>query len=92
MAVTFIAQRISSKGNVLFPDKITIEDTKVTYYKGEIIGYKSLVISRMNIASMFIEENVFFADVVIESKGGQKMTAKGFLKSDAREIVNLLMI
>jgi hypothetical protein len=92
MAVTFIAQRISSKKNVLFPDKITIEDTKVTYYKGEIIGYRSLVISRMNIASMFIKENILFADVVIESKGGQKMTAKGFTKTDAREIMDLLSI
>jgi hypothetical protein len=86
----FITQRISRQNNVLFPDKITIEDSKVTYYKGEIIGYKSIVISRDNIASVAINENILFADVAIESRGGQKITARGFTKSDAKEIINLL--
>jgi hypothetical protein len=56
---TFVAQRISQKNNVLFPDKITIEGLKVTYYKGEIIGYKSSVIYMGNIASVSINENIF---------------------------------
>ncbi|MDR0602983.1 MAG: hypothetical protein LBG80_01600 [Bacteroidales bacterium] len=87
---TFIAQRISRQNNVLFPDKITVEGPKITYYKGEIIGYKSIVISAGNIASVAINENILFADVVIESKGGQTITARGFTKTDAREIMNLL--
>jgi hypothetical protein len=87
----FIAQRISRQNNVLFPDKITIEGSKITYYKGEIIGYKSIVISKENIASVVISENILFADVAIESRGGQKITARGFMKTDAREIINLLM-
>jgi hypothetical protein len=86
----FIAQRISRQNNVLFPDKITVEDSKVTYYKGEIIGYKSIVIFEENIASVTINENILFADVVIESRGGQKITAHGFKKADAKEIMNLL--
>jgi hypothetical protein len=90
MAVTFVAQRISSKKNVLFPDKITIEDSKVIYYKGEIIGYKSMTVFKVNIASVFIDENILFSNVVIESNGGQRIMAKGFSKSDAREIVTLL--
>jgi hypothetical protein len=87
---TFIAQRISRQDNVLFPDKITIEGSKITYYKGEIIGYKSIVIYGNNIASVAINENILFADVAIESKGGQKITARGFKKSDAKEIIKLL--
>jgi hypothetical protein len=87
---TFIAQRISRQHNVLFPDKITIEGSKVAYYKGEIIGYKSIVISAENIASVAINENILFADVVIESKGGRKIMARGFTKTDAREIIDLL--
>jgi hypothetical protein len=88
---TFITQRVSRQHNVLFPDKITIEGSNITYYKGEIIGYKSIVILRENIASIAINENILFADVVIESKGGQKIAASGFTKTDAREIMNLLM-
>jgi hypothetical protein len=49
-----MAQRFSSKHNVLFPDKITIEDSKVTYYKGELIGDKSRVVFKQKVASVFI--------------------------------------
>jgi hypothetical protein len=90
MSVTFTAQRISSKQNILFPDKITIEKSKVTYFKGELIGYRSWVIFKSNIASIFIAKNILFSNIVIESKGGQAIVAKGFSKADAREIVDLL--
>lgn len=35
---TFIASRISADHNVLFPDRIDIEDDRVVYYKGALIG------------------------------------------------------
>ena len=90
MADTFVAQRISSRQNVLFPDKITIDGLKITFYKGEIIGYQSIVIFRYNIASVSINENILFSDIVIASKGGERVVAKGFAKGDAREIIRIL--
>jgi len=87
----FVACRISSKQNVLFPDKISIDRLKITFYKGELIGYKSIVILRRNIASVCINENILFSDIIVSSKGGQQIIAKGFNKPDAYEIVNLLI-
>ena len=52
MTHTFVASRISGKGNAIFPDKLTIDDDKVTYYKGKIIGYDQSVIMRERIGSV----------------------------------------
>jgi len=86
----FTANRISGKKNALFPDRITVNSRNVIYEKGEIIGHKRLLISRENISSVYINENIFFAEIIIESRGGQKIIAKGFSKSDVRQIVDLL--
>jgi hypothetical protein len=87
---TFTASRISSNANTLFPDKLEIDATNVTYYKGYVFGYQSMVITRRNIASVSAGAGIFFADVHIESTGGQLITASGFKKNDAKEIVRLL--
>jgi hypothetical protein len=86
----FTASRISSDENTLFPDRIEIDPIKVTYYKGAVFGYQSTVIEKHNIASVSINIGIFFADVVIETYGGQRVVANGFKKSDAKTIVNLL--
>ena len=36
---TFIAHRISADHNVLFPDRIDVDENRVVYYKGALIGY-----------------------------------------------------
>ena len=46
----YVASRLS-ENNALFPDKIEINADHVVYYKGAIIGYKTTVINRKNIAS-----------------------------------------
>jgi len=84
--ITFFALRISNRKNVLFPDKIIIDDENVTYYKGKLIGYLKTLISRKSIASITISEGVLFSEIIIESLGGNKIYAIGFLKSDARKI------
>ena len=86
----FSAHRLSGDKNALFPDKIEIDTTNVTYYKGNIVGYQSSIIARNNIASVSIGSGIFFADVIIETIGGQKVVANGFRKRDANEIVRLL--
>lgn len=87
---TFVASRISSGDNAVFPDKLEIDAGKVIYYKGTIFGYKSIIIQRHKIASVRIRANVIFADVIIESTGGAPIVAHGFTKSDARHIIELL--
>jgi len=86
---TFTAHRLSSD-NTLFPNRVNIDFSNITYYKGYVFGYKSTVIAINNIASISISTGILFADVVIESIGGEKIVASGFRKSDAREIVRLL--
>ena len=87
---TFVASRISGNDNMVFPDRLEIDDNTVIYYKGAVFGYKSTVIARANIASVHIGSGVFFADVVIETTGGKEIRAKGFVRRDAREIMRLL--
>lgn len=88
---SFVASRISGNDNAVFPDRIEIDAVNVTYFKGTIIGYRSTVIARTNIASVHIGSGLLFADVIIETTGGKEIRAAGFKKSDARAIVALLV-
>jgi len=76
--------------NILFPDRLEIDDLNVTHYKGNFFGYQSTVIARKNIASVLINSHIVFADIVIETIGGKRIVATGFMKVDARSIVGLL--
>lgn len=87
---TFTANRISANHNVLFPDKIEIEDDCVIYYKGALIGYQTTEIPRDCISSVRLISNILFADIIIESSGGRRIVVNGLTKSDARTIYNLL--
>lgn len=89
--LTYVASRVTS-GNTLFPDKITIDAVNVTYYKGHLTGYQSIIISRKNIASVFIGKGLLFGDVNIETIGGKLITASGFSNSDAKSIVAFLSL
>ena len=86
---TFTASRLSDN-NGLFPDRLEINANNVTHFKGTLVGYRSTVIARANIASVNIGSGLFFADVTIESMGGKNIEASGFTKADARTIFGLL--
>lgn len=88
--ITFIANRASNKGNILFPDKITIDDDNLTFYKGQLIGYKKTIVQRVNVCSVSIHENILFGDILVETKGGVNIIACGFLKSEAKQIIEIL--
>ncbi len=90
MRYEFQASRISGNGNAVFPDKLIIDDDKVTYYKSKLIGYDESVILRERIGSVSISQHVLFGDVIIESKGSQIIHAEGFTRSDAKQILRLL--
>lgn len=87
---TFTANRISANHNILFPDRLYIEDDRVVYYKGAIIGYQSTVIPRASISSVRINSNILFADVIIESAGGRRIEINGLSKSDSQKIYQYL--
>lgn len=86
----FTANRASSDSNVLYPDILEIDDNRVIYYKGYVLGYTTIVIARHNIASVSLSSGLFFADVIITSKGGEWIRARGFSKSKAKEILRIL--
>ena len=80
---TFTALRLPPD-NVLFPGRLGIDATNVTYYKGAIVGYQSTVIARSNIASVSIGSKVLFAEVTIETFGGKRVVANGFKIAGAK--------
>lgn len=87
---TFTASRISSDDNVLYPDVLQIDKSMVVYSKWAVIGYKSKIIRRRNIASVSVNARLFFADVVIATTGNDYVVARGFTRSDANKIVRIL--
>ena len=86
----YTASRISANHNVLFPDKISVDNDRIVYYKGALIGYQTTVIQRSSISSVRLLSNILFADIIIESRGGRKVVINGLSKSDARDIYELL--
>ena len=87
----FTASRVTG-GNTVFPDEIIIDDEeqKLTYRKGQIIGYKETTLRFQAIGCASMNAGLLFSDVIIETNGGKTICAKGFTRSDAREIVDLL--
>lgn len=89
MKYEFKASRIT-KGNFFFPDKLEIDDEKVTFYKRKFIGHDTTVIQRGGIGSVSINAGMFFADIIVETRGGQVTVANGFSRSNAQEIQQIL--
>lgn len=90
MAYEFTASRVSGDGNAVFPDKLIITDEYVIYRKSRVIGYKETKIRLSAVGSVSVRQHLLFADIIIESKGGNMIEARGFSRSDARKIANLL--
>ena len=86
----FSAVRISRSDNIVFPDRLIIDDEKVVFYKGKLIGYDSTTIARENIGGVSIKAEILFADIFIDTTGGQRVVAEGFSKHDAKTIQKLL--
>lgn len=89
MPYKFSASHITG-GNVVFPDKLEIDDEKVTFYKARLIGYATTIIQRNNIGSVSLKAGLLFADIIIETNGGQVTIANGFTRSNAKQIQKLL--
>lgn len=87
---TFVAKRVSSENNVLYPDMVEIDNDSIVYYKGYVFGYKTIVINRDSVTSVSLRAGIFFSDVIISSQGGERIIACGFSNSTARQILESL--
>lgn len=90
MPYEFTASRVSGDGNAVFPDEIIIDDDCVTYRKPRVIGSKEIKVRYKAIGSVSLDKHILFADVIIETNGGQIIRAKGFTRDDAEEILELI--
>ena len=79
----FRASRMS-KGNHLFPAQVVITASSLTLYRPQWIGKFEESIHMAHIASIKIDTHVIFADVTIETSGGQDpVVSHGHTKGDA---------
>ena len=90
MAYEYTASRVSGDGNAVFPDKLIITDEYVIYRKARVIGYKETKIRLSAVGSVSVQQHLLFADIIIETRGGQVITARGFTRNDAEEIASLI--
>ncbi len=86
----FRASRLS-QGNRLFPTQVQITPSSVVHFTPQWIGKREHSIHIAHVASVTIDTNVMFSDVLIETTGGTRTVAcHGHSKSDAVEIKRLI--
>ena len=86
----FRASRLS-RGNRLFPTQVLITPTAVVHYTPELVGRKEHSIHIAHVASVSIDTNLLFSDVLIETSGGTTpVTCHGHRKADAVRMKQLI--
>ena len=86
----FRASRLSS-GNRLFPTQVLITPTAVVHYTPEVFGRKEHSIHIVHVASVSIDTNLLFSNVLIETSGGTTpVECHGHRKSDAVRMKELI--
>lgn len=86
----FRASRFS-RGNFLFPTQVAVTSTSVVQYTPEVVGGREQSLHLAHVASVMVDRNLFFADVVIESSGGTSaVRCRGHRKAHALEIKRLI--
>ena len=86
----FRASRLS-RGNRYFPTQVLITPTAVVHYTPEVFGRKEHSIHIVHVASVSIDTNLFFSDVIIETSGGQTpVSCHGHRKADAVRMKHLI--
>lgn len=86
----FRASRLS-RGNLLFPTQVMVTPTSVVHYTPELAGGREHSMHISHVASVLIDRNLFFSDVLIESSGGTSpVRCHGHRKSDALEMKRLI--
>ena len=86
----FRASRLS-RGNRLFPTQVLITPTSVVHYTPELVGRKEHSIHMAHVASVSIDTNLLFSDVLIETSGGAStVRCHGHRKQDAMRMKQLI--
>src|SRR5579863_10419719 len=86
----FRASRLS-RGNHLFPAQVAVTATSLTLYRPQWIGKFEESIHMAHIASIKIDTHLLFADVTIETSGGQDpVVCHGHRKGDAVEMKRVI--
>ena len=86
----FRASRLS-RGNLWFPTQVSVTPTAVVHYTPEIFGAREHSMHISHVASVLIDRNLFFSDVLIESSGGTSpVRCHGHRKGDAIEMKRLI--
>jgi hypothetical protein len=86
----FRASRLS-RGNLLFPTQVSVTPTSVVHYTPELVGGREHSMHLSHVASVLIDRNLFFSDVLIESSGGTSpVRCHGHRKADAVELKRLI--
>ena len=79
----FVASRFG-RGNHLFPSQVIVTPSSITLYTPQWIGKLEESIHLAHVASIKIDTHILFADVYIESSGGQDpVVCHGHTKGDA---------
>ena len=89
-AHVFRASRLS-RGNLLFPTQVAVTPTSIVHFTPELFGGREQSIHMAHVASVLIDRNLFFSDVMIESSGGASpVRCHGHRKRDAMEMKRLI--
>jgi len=80
-----------SRGNHLFPTQVAITPTSVVHYTPQWFGRREQSIHMAHVASVEIDTNLFFSNVLIETSGGSEpVRCHGHKKRDALEMKRLI--
>ena len=80
-----------SRGNHLFPAQVAVAANDVVQYVPGWVGRREHTIHMAHIASVDIQTNLFFSNIVIETSGGSDpVRCYGHRKRDALEIKRLI--
>jgi len=86
----FRASRLS-RGNLWFPTQVAVTPTSIVHFTPQLVGGREQSIHMAHVASVLIDRNLFFADIMIESSGGASpVRCHGHRKADAVEMKRLI--
>ena len=89
-AHVFRASRLS-RGNLLFPTQVAVTPTSVVHFTPRAVGGHEHSMHIAHVASVAIERNLFFSNVLIETSGGTSpIHCHGHRKRDAIEMKRLI--
>ena len=80
-----------SRGNHVFPTQVAISPSNVVHYTPQWFGRREQSIHMAHVASVEIDTNLFFSNVIIETSGGSEpVRCHGHRKRDAVEMKRLI--